>query len=57
MEVSLLFFEGRIISIALPNHVVLPIVECDPAVRGDTVSGATKPAKYPLGMFAMYRYL
>jgi elongation factor P len=49
MEVSLLFFEGRIISIDLPNHVVLPITECDPAVRGDTVSGATKPAKVSTG--------
>lgn len=49
MEVQLLFYQGRIISIDLPNHVVLPIVECDPAVRGDTVSGATKPAKVSTG--------
>jgi elongation factor P len=49
MEVKLLFFEGRIISIDLPNHVVLPIVDCDPAVRGDTVSGATKPAQLSTG--------
>jgi elongation factor P len=45
MDAKLLFFEGRIISVEIPNHVVLPIIECDPAVRGDTVSGATKPAK------------
>lgn len=49
MEVQLLFFEGRVISIDIPNHVVLLIVECDPAVRGDTVSGATKPAKVSTG--------
>lgn len=49
MDVSLLFFEGKIISIDIPNHVILPIVECDPAVRGDTVSGATKPAKLSTG--------
>lgn len=49
MDVSLLFFEGKIISIDLPNHVVLTITECDPAVRGDTVSGATKPAKVSTG--------
>jgi elongation factor P len=49
MEVQLLFFEGRIISIEIPNHVVLPIVECMPAARGDTVSGATKPAKLSTG--------
>lgn len=49
MEVSLLFYQGRIISIDLPNHVVLPVVACDPAVRGDTVSGATKPATFSTG--------
>lgn len=49
MDVKMLFFEGKIISVDLPNHVVLPIVECDPAVRGDTVSGATKPARLSTG--------
>lgn len=49
MQVQLLFFDGRVISIEVPNHVVLPIVECAPAVRGDTVSGATKPAKLSTG--------
>jgi elongation factor P len=49
MEVLLLFFEGRVISIDLPNHVVLAITQCDPAVRGDTVSGATKPATFSTG--------
>jgi elongation factor P len=49
MEVQLLFFEGRVISIEVPNHVVLLITECAPAVRGDTVSGATKPATLSTG--------
>lgn len=49
MEVQLLFYKGRVISIDLPNHVVLLITECDPAARGDTVSGATKPAKVSTG--------
>lgn len=49
MDVKLLFFEGRIISIGMPNHVVLLISQCDPAVRGDTVSGATKPATLSTG--------
>ena len=46
---SVLFYEGRALSIDLPNHVVLEVVECDPAVRGDTVQGATKPAKLQTG--------
>jgi elongation factor P len=49
MEVQLLFFEGKVISIEIPNHVVLQIVQCDPAARGDTVSGATKPATLSTG--------
>lgn len=46
---SVLFYEGKAINIDLPNHVVLEVVECDPAVRGDTVQGATKPAKLQTG--------
>lgn len=49
MDVELLFYQGRVISIELPNHVVLEVVECDPAVKGDTVQGATKPAKLSTG--------
>lgn len=49
MDVTLLFFEGRVISVEIPNHVVLAVAQCDPAVRGDTVSGATKPATLSTG--------
>lgn len=49
MPVSLLFYRGKPINIEIPNNVVLQVIECDPAVRGDTVSGATKPAKLQTG--------
>lgn len=49
MVVFLLFYVGKAINIEVPNHVVLEVVECDPAVRGDTVSGATKNAKFQTG--------
>lgn len=49
MEVSLLFYKGKPINIGVPNHVVLTVVQCDPAVRGDTVSGASKPAQMQTG--------
>ena len=49
MDVKVLFFENRVISLELPNHVVLEITDCNPAVRGDTVSGATKPATLSTG--------
>jgi elongation factor P len=35
--------------VALPNFVVLKIVECEPGIRGDTATGATKPAKLESG--------
>ena len=49
LECEVLFYEGRAISIELPNHVVLTVSSCDPAVRGDTVQGATKPATFDTG--------
>jgi len=44
MKVGVLTFNGKVINIALPASVVLTITSCEPGVRGDTVSGATKPA-------------
>jgi len=38
------------ITVELPIFVVLQIVETDPALRGDTVSGGTKPAKLKTGV-------
>ena len=46
IEVSVLLFNGRPVGVDLPNFVELKITECDPGVKGDTVSGATKPATY-----------
>lgn len=49
MMVELLMHEERTVGIKLPNFVELRIVETEPAVRGDTVSGATKVAKLETG--------
>ncbi len=49
MMVELLMHEERPVGIKLPNFVELEIVETEPAVRGDTVSGATKVAKLETG--------
>jgi elongation factor P len=46
---TILFWNGRPINVALPNFVVLKIVECEPGVRGDTATGASKPAKLESG--------
>ncbi|TMA44764.1 MAG: elongation factor P [Deltaproteobacteria bacterium] len=49
MDASILFWNGRAISVDLPNAVELKVVKCDPGVRGDTVSGAMKPATLETG--------
>ena len=42
-------YNGAPISVAPPNFVNLLITETDPGVRGDTASGATKPAVVETG--------
>ena len=49
-EYVILYFEGMPISIDMPSSVILRIVECEPAVRGDTVSNITKGAKVETGL-------
>jgi len=49
LTINILFFNGKSIGLDLPNTVVLKIVETDPGVRGNTVSGGSKPAKLQTG--------
>ena len=48
-DTQVLFYNGRAIGVELPNTMDLRVVKCDPGVRGDTVSGATKPATLETG--------
>ncbi len=49
MEVTVLFFNGSVIGVDIPNSVELKVVETEPGIRGDTATGATKPAKLETG--------
>jgi elongation factor P len=49
INVSVLFYNGKAIGVTLPNSVDLKVIKCDPGVRGDTVSGALKPATLETG--------
>ena len=49
VNASILFYNGKAIGVSLPNSVDLRVVKCDPGVRGDTVSGALKPAVLETG--------
>jgi elongation factor P len=45
-----LVYNGEPIGIQLPPTVDLPIVECNPAVKGNSATGRTKPAKLSTGL-------
>ena len=49
IDVQILFYRGKAIGVTVPNSMDLKIVKCDPGVRGDTVSGAMKPAELETG--------
>lgn len=44
------FFDGQPVGIELPNSVTLEIVETEPALKGATASGGSKPAKLETGL-------
>src|SRR5215471_7510130 len=47
--VFLQHYQDRLIGVELPINVDLKVVSTDPGFKGDTVSGATKPAKLETG--------
>lgn len=49
LSVKILFYRGEPIGIDLPIFITLPVVETEPGLKGDTVSGATKPARLSSG--------
>jgi len=46
---AVLFWNGKPIGVTPPNSVTMKIIECEPGVRGDTATNATKPAKVESG--------
>lgn len=50
MDVTINSCNGRVISVTPPLFVELNIVECEPAVQGDTSKSAMKPAKLETGL-------
>jgi elongation factor P len=49
INVTMLFFNERPVGVTLPNFVELEVTETEPGVKGDTASGATKPATLSSG--------
>lgn len=42
-EYTLSIWEGRVVNITLPKKIVFEVIQAEKSVKGDTVSGATKP--------------
>ncbi|MBE3550827.1 MAG: Translation elongation factor P [Brockia lithotrophica] len=49
LTVHVMFYGDEVLGVDLPQTVTLQVVETEPGIRGDTVSGATKPAKLETG--------
>ncbi len=49
LEVMVLFYKDRPVNIELPNFIDDVIEYCEPGVRGNTATGATKPATLACG--------
>jgi len=49
MNVDLLFDGSEVLDIRLPSHVILEVTETEPGFKGNTATGATKPATVETG--------
>lgn len=49
LECVIMTFNGRAIGVDVPNAVNLKVVRTDPSFKGNTVTGATKPATLETG--------
>lgn len=48
-DVNVLFWKGAPVNIVLPSFIEVLVTQSDPGVKGDTSSGATKPATLETG--------
>ncbi len=49
IEVELLFDDKEVLDVRIPPHVNLKVIETEPGFRGNTATGATKPATIETG--------
>lgn len=50
LEVVILFYNDRPVSVDVPKSVNLRVAQTDPGLKGDTVTGGTKPATLETGL-------
>ena len=49
INVDLLFDDNEVLDVRLPSHVTLEVTETEPGFRGNTATGASKPATLETG--------
>jgi len=49
LDCVIMFFNGKTIGVDVPNSVALKVVKTDPSFKGNTVTGAQKPATLETG--------
>lgn len=52
-EVKVLTYRGTPLTVDIPASVIMEVAETEPGVKGDTVSGATKPATLTSGVVVL----
>jgi len=46
---GIMFYNGEVIGVDLPNTVILEVTATEPGIKGDTASGGSKPATLETG--------
>ena len=49
MNVELLFDDNEVLDVRIPPHINLSVIETEPGFKGNTATGATKPATVETG--------
>lgn len=50
LNITVTMYEGEVLGLSLPDKVAMEIVEAEPAVKGDTATGAMKNATVETGL-------
>ena len=50
LVVVITMYNGKAVNVDVPNAVNLKVAQTDPGIKGDRVSGATKPATMESGL-------
>ena len=50
LELDIISFEGKPLSVELPEKLVLRVTYTEPGIKGDTATGSTKPATTETGL-------